>query len=467
MKSSDPCRNLSAVAGTLLILILSACATTPPPPSAEIVEEALSPTTEIPAEFKAKTEAEDSGEVDDGWIATFGDAQLELLVGEAIENNLDLRLSASQVERAAGLARLASAALKPAVGLGGSTGENFSQKEVLSGNSSSAALTMSWEVDLWGKLRQRAAAGEAGLEASTADYEFARQSIAATTAKTWFLATEITQQLDLAEQSVEIFSEVLEIVKTKEEVGQISMQDVYLTSADVASAEDSVQQTSSARESIQRGLEVLLGRYPGAEIETASEQMPVPPPISVGVPSDLVARRPDLLAAEARVRAAFHLTEEARLAKLPSFDLSLSAGYSSLTDFIGQLGAGVVAPLYTGGALEGQLEVANADQKAAVAAYGKAILTAFQDVENAMANERFFAKREELLRRAVDDNQKAYELVFTQYEVGRIEVLNVLQIQARVLAARSALIAIQNERLATRVDLHLALGGSFEEPETE
>ncbi len=193
--------------------------------------------------------------------------------------------------------------------------------------------------------------------------------------------------------------------------------------------------------------------------------MPLPAPKSSTRSSDLIARRPDLQAAEARVRAAFHLSEEARLAKLPSFDLSLSAGYTSLTDFIAQLGAGLTAPLYTGGALEGQIEVATADQKAAVAAYGKAILTAFQDVENAMANERFFAKREELLQRAVDYNQKAYELALAQYEVGRIEVLNVLQIQARVLASKSALIAIQNERLATRVDLHLALGGSFEIPE--
>jgi len=461
MKRIDPCRS-PVIAVSWLLLMLGACATTPPPPPEEIIEQALPATTEIPAEFEAG--AGDSGLVDDGWIATFGDPRLERLVDEAISNNLDLRLAASQVERAAGLARLAGAALKPAVGLGGSAGENWSQKEIFSGTSSKAALTMSWEVDVWGKLRQRAAAGEAGLEASTADFEFARQSIAATTAKTWFLATEITQQLALAEQGVEIFSEILDIVKAKEEVGQISMQDVHLTSADVASAEESVQQARSARESIQRGLEVLLGRYPAAEIETAGEQLPVPPGISVGVPSDLVARRPDLRAAEARVRAAFHLTEEARLAKLPSFDLSLSAGYTSLTDFIGQLGAGVVAPLYTGGALEGQLEVATADQKAAVAAYGKAILTAFQEVENALANERFFATREELLQRAVADNQRAYELALAQYEVGRIEVLNVLQIQARVLAARSALIAIQNERLATRVDLHLALGGSFEDP---
>jgi len=97
-----------------------------------------------------------------------------------------------------------------------------------------------------------------------------------------------------------------------------------------------------------------------------------------------------------------------------------------------------------------------------MAVYGQSVLTAFMEVENAIANERIFTQRLALLEMVVDDNQRAYELAVKQYEVGRIEVLDVLQIQGRVLAARSALIGIQNERLATRIDLHLALGGSFE-----
>lgn len=145
----------------------------------------------------------------------------------------------------------------------------------------------------------------------------------------------------------------------------------------------------------------------------------------------------------------------------PSFNLNLSAGYTSLTDFIGQLTAGIVAPLYTGGALEGQLEVATADQNAAIAAYALSVLNAFTEVENALANERTFARRQQLLEKVVEDNQRAYELARKQYDVGRIEILDVLQIQARVLAARSTFIRIQNERLGARIDLHLALGGSF------
>jgi multidrug efflux system outer membrane protein len=443
-----------------ILLLAAGCATTPAPESEEVLAEALPETTVVPAEFQA--DAVDSGQVDDGWIATFGDDRLIGLVDEAIANNLNLRLAATQVDRAAGLARLAGASLKPMVGLGGSSSETWSDARILEGNSYNAALTMSWEVDVWGKLRQRAAAGEAALAATTADYEYARQSIAATTAKTWFLATEITQQLKLAEESVDIFSDILEIVTTKERVGQVTMQDVYLTGADLSSAEEAVQQATAARDSILRSLEVLLGRYPAADIEAATEQLPLPAAITVGVPADMIERRPDLQAAAARVRAAFFLQEEARLARLPSFDLSLSAGYTSLSDFIGNMTAGIVAPLYTGGALEAQIEIATADQMAVLAAYGQTVLTAFQEVENALANERIFARRQQLLERVVDDNQQAYLLVKKQYEVGRVEVLNVLQIQARVLAAKSALIRIQNERLVARIDLHLALGGGFD-----
>lgn len=446
----------------LVSVLLAGCANMQPPEPKEALAEALPSSTKTPAKFQVNKV--DSGKVAYGWIATFRDAKLNRLVDEAIGNNLNLKIAASQVDRAAGLARLAGSSLKPMVGLGGDATQTFSDKDLLSGDSYSAALAVSWEMDIWGKLAQRAAAGEASFVATSADFEFARQSIAATTAKTWFLATQSTQQLRLAKESVDIYRKVLAIVTAKEKVGQVTMQDVHLTRADLSSAESSVQQATAVRNTILRGLEVLLGRYPGADIKTASRQLSLPRATSVGIPSDLISRRPDLQAAEARVRAAFFLSDEARLAKLPSFDLSLSSSYTSLTDVIGQLTAGIFAPLYTGGALEAKLEVATADQATAIAAYGQSVLTAFMEVENALTNERILARRLVLLKKVVKDNQQAYILVSKQYEVGRIEVLNVLQIQGRVLAARSALIQIQNERLATRIDLHLALGGSFEAP---
>lgn len=442
------------------------CAVKAPPETGVIVDEALPETTEVPEEFSA--EVVDSGEVDDGWLYGFGDPQLEALVDEALANNLNLRIGAAQVDRAAGIARAAGAALKPAIGFAGDISETGGDAAV-SGTSYNASLAVSWELDVWGRVRAQARAGEAAFEATVADFEYARQSIVATLAKTWFLATEARLQRDLAEDAVETFRGILEVVETKEDIGQVTQQDVALARADVAAAEDALRQAQSAYEQVVRGLEVLLGRYPGADLEAADDLIGVPPPIPVGVPSDIIARRPDLRAAEQRVAAAFFQEQEARLARLPRFNLTAGAGIDSgLDDAIANLAAGIVAPIFTGGALQAQVEIASADQEAAMAAYGLTLLNAFEEVETALSNEQLFAQREEFLERVVAENERALEIARVRYDVGQIDLLSVLQMQARVLGARASLIRIRDERLAQRVNLHLALGGSFElDPELE
>ena len=214
------------------------------------------------------------------------------------------------------------------------------------------------------------------------------------------------------------------VVETKQEVGQVTMKDVSLSRADLASAEEALRQAQSAYEQVQRGLEVLLGRYPGAELEAADDLIPVAPPIPVGLPSDIIARRPNLLAAERRVAAAFSLQQEAELARLPSFNLTAAGGIDSgLNDAIGSLVGGVFAPIFTGGALQAQVETATADQQASISAYGQTLLTAFQEVETALSNERLFEERQEFLESVVAENENALELARVQFEVGQIDLL--------------------------------------------
>ena len=170
----------------LLALFLSSCATAPAPSTPEVVEGALPETTRIPEQWSA--EAEDSGYVDDGWIAGFNDPQLEALVEEALANNPNLKIAAAQVDRAAGLARVAGAALKPTVSLAGDIAETGGDSSA-SGTTYSAGIAVSWEADVWGRVRAGASVGEEALAATVADYAFARQSLAAATAKSWFLGT--------------------------------------------------------------------------------------------------------------------------------------------------------------------------------------------------------------------------------------------------------------------------------------
>lgn len=453
------------VALGVCVPLLSGCATKlkEPPTQEEALQDALPETTDVPAEWSSP--AQDTGAVDDGWLESFNDPQLDALVDEALSyQNPNMRILAAQVDRAVAQARLAGSALKPTVSLGADLSGTSGDTPV-SGDSGAVGVAATWEWDVWGRVRAGASAADESLRATVADFEFARQSLVANVAKAWYLATELKLQTQLARDSVEILSRLVELVEKKYEVGQVSMQDVHLARAELSSAEDALRQAVGGQQQAERALELLLGRYPAAAIQTRDELIPVPPPVPVGLPSALIERRPDLIAAERRVAAAFFLTEQARLAKLPRFTLSAGVGGSSdLGDAIGDLAAGLYAPLFTGGALQAQLDSATAEQEAAIAAYGNTVLSAFEEVETALVNEGLLQERGGFLQRAQDENLKAYELAKVQYDVGKIDLLSVLQMQSRWLGSRIGVVRIKNERLAQRINLHLALGGSFEIP---
>jgi len=452
-------------AGALVALcvLIVGCATKlqEAPSEEQVLEDALPDSTEIKLEWAAP--ADDNGQVNDDWLATFNDAQLDALVAEALnEQNPNLRLLAAQLDRAQAVAALAGSSLKPTIAVGGDlsgTGGSNSAGE----GSADAGVGVSWEADVWGRVQAGVNAADENLRASVADFEFARQSLVANVAMSWYLATELRLQAELVQEIVDSLSESVSLVETKEKVGQVSLQDVYLVRADLATAEDALQQAISGQQQIRRALEILLGRYPAGEIATASELVPVPPPIGVGLPVDLLERRPDVIAADRRVASAFFLTEEARLAKLPSFSINATAGGASdVSGLIGDLSLGLVAPLFTGGALEAQLDIATADQEAAIAAYGATVLQALEEVEAGLTNESLLERREMYLSRSVNNNRQAYDLALKQYDVGQIDLLSVLQMQTRWIGARTGLLRVKNARLAERINLHLALGGSFE-----
>ncbi len=449
--------------GVGFCVLIAGCATKleQAPSQEQVLEQALPETTQIRLEWAAP--ADDTGQVDDEWLASFNDPQLDALVVEALnEQNPNLRLLAAQLDRAQAVAALAGSALKPTIAVGGDlsgTGGAASAEH----RSAGAGVAVSWEADVWGRVQAGVNSADENLRASAADFEFARQSLVANVAISWYLATELRLQAELAQEIVNLLSETVNMVEAQQRVGQVSMQDVYLVRADLASAEDALQQAISGQQQIRRALEILLGRYPAGEIETATELVPVPPPIGVGIPANLLERRPDVIAADRRVASAFFLTEEARLAKLPSFSLTASAGGGSdLDGLISNLALGVVAPLYTGGALEAQLDIATADQEAAIAAFGATVLEALEQVEAGLTEEALLERREGFLSRSVDNNKQAYDLAVKQYDVGQIDLLSVLQMQSRWIGARTGLLRIKNARLAERINLHLALGGSFD-----
>jgi len=454
------------------LILVFGCAVKQPSPSEEVLESTLPEATEVPEEF---SEPVDTGYVDDGWLKNFNDNRLEALVAEVLENNQNLQAAAAQVDIAAALAIQAGAALKPTIGLGAGARTADARDLVNPTQASGAFLNVSWELDMWGRIRAGATAAEAAFRATEADFQFARQSLVAQTAKAWFLATQIKAQMDLSREAVDIYAQLVELVETRDKIGKAAAQDLPLARCNLASAQSALRQVRSSYQEILRSLEVLLGRYPSAELEATSTFVAVPPPVPVGLPSELLERRPDLIAAERRVAVAFFGTQEARAARLPRISLTASGGAvnSPLTDIldvgnpVGGLGVDLFAPLYAGGALQAGVEIADAQQRAVTALYAQAALRAFQEVEIALTNETLFKERESYLQAAVNEGKEAYRITEAQYKIGRVDLLSLLQTQARLLSVRSSLFAARNERLSERVNLHLALGGSFESGQSE
>jgi outer membrane protein TolC len=214
---------------------------------------------------------------------------------------------------------------------------------------------------------------------------------------------------------------------------------------------------------------VLLGRYPAAELGAPAQFVNLAETVPAGLPSDLLERRPDVIAAQKRISAAFSRVKEAQMARLPKITLSGSGSDLTSDLFVLQdrdnpvwsAGGSVLAPLFTGGALKGQVEVRTAEQKQAIAQYVQTALKAFADVENALSNEQALQERETILASAVSDAKRALELSETRYRVGAGDLRSVEQQQLTYRQARMTLLRVQSERRVQRVNLHLALGGDF------
>ncbi|MEN8141012.1 MAG: TolC family protein [Thermodesulfobacteriota bacterium] len=414
-----------------------------------------------PEEFGAMVE---EGPVDDGWLRDFHDPILEKLVQEALANNPGLNIAQARVEKARGLTRLAGANLKPTVALGGGYRDVKHEGAGSARGGGGAGLGVSWEADVWGRIRSGIAGVEEEEGATVADYQFARQSLAAAVAQGWFRAISSKLLQGFADEVVTLQQQALKITQAKYDIGQGTKRDIHLAKAAVAAAREASVKAGSGHENSLRSLELLLGRYPAADLKAADRLLAVPPPVPSGIPSEILERRPDLVAAEHQVAAAFYRQREAELLHLPRFSFSFGVGLNTINDAIAGLTAGIMAPLYTGGAIEGQVETATAAQQEAIALYAQAALNAFEEVERALAAEGDLLRQEEYLHSEVEENQQAYKESRQQYEIGQIDYLDVLAVQNLWISSRIAAVNIGAQRLINRVQLHLALGGSFAEP---
>jgi NodT family efflux transporter outer membrane factor (OMF) lipoprotein len=408
-----------------------------------------------------------AGTVADNWLSEFREPQLNDLVNEAIAYNADLRIAAARVDAAVAYLAAAQSPIWPQVNLVARGGGKMSGD---SSGLSGIGLFASWELDVWGRVRSVARATELQYESAQLDAEYARQSIAALTAKGWILAIEARLQKAQAEASLQAALELGSLARDRLRVGSGDEFDVSTAQAYVESLRDTVQSLDLAYANALRALETLVGRYPAAAVAVAGALPAWPGEIPAGIPSELLERRPDVVAAERRVAAAFYRVEEAKAARLPR--ITLVANFTSLSSELFLLkprdnplfsaGAGLVQPLFLGGLLQSQVDVRTAEQQIAIAEYGKLGVRVFGEVEGALNATTTAGQREQILIRALRENERALQLANIRFSVGSTDLQGVRQQQIAVYAARVALLRMQSERLVQRVNLHLALGGSFE-----
>lgn len=433
------------------------------------------------------------GELTGDWVSAFNDAALQDLIVEALTNNNDLRAAAANLTQARARARISRADLLPTVGANFSASRNAividptsaAQAGASGGgtgggapadadkrlwiNNYSLGGQVSWEIDIWGRLLDETRASYQDAAAAYADLAGAELSIAARTAQAWFSLIEARQQRELAERDVIARDSNLRVTDRRYERGVASSLDVRLSRSALGTSRANLALRQRLENEASRSLEVLLGRYPAAELE-ATDALPLLPALDgAGAPGDILARRPDLVAAEARMNAMGLRSRAARKQLLPQFTLTSQVNtsgpqFADLVDakrLAGNLIGGVFQPLFQGGRLKYNSERARADAEASVFNYVQTVLGAYEEAENAIAAETLLAAREDALRLAFEEAAAAEELTERRYSSGAATIFNLLDAQTRRISAESQYIQAKQQRVSNRVQLYLAVGGDF------
>ena len=416
---------------------------------------------------------------EDGWVADFKDDSLETLITEALEHNYNLKAAAARVEAAHASFQSANAGWKPTLNLSQNDSRTKTVFNPFAGtlqsryiNRFDLGVNLSWELDVWGRLRSQSRAALADLEAAETVYMSAYLSLAANTAGAWFNLVESELQVRLNEETLESFEANLQVVEESFRRGIPNRAlDVRLTRANVESARSNLALRKRQRDAAKRALETILGRYPSAEMEVTSDLPSLENTVPTGLPSELLLRRPDILTAERQLAAATERLKASKRSLLPSIRLTSSAGTTSneLADLLDperlamSLAGSLSQPLYQGGRLRANIRLSDARVKEAMAQFSQRVLTAFQEVETLLAAESFLLEQETALRASTTESIEAETLAKEQYERGLVDIITVLESERRAFNARSSLLNLSNLRLQNRLDLYLALGGHFSE----
>ena len=449
--------------GILLVLSLGACALTrsplPPPPA-------------MPAGWAESAAAGASLPAADWW-RSFGSEELSALVNAALAANPDIGIAAERVRQAEAQTRIAGAPLFPQLNFSADTSLRVTKPDGgrwTTSEASGATFSASYEIDLWGGNAASLRAAEFTLRASRFDAETVRLTLVAGVANGYFQLLSLRGRLAIARENLEIAERVFKVVDARVRNGAATKLDLARQQSAVLSLRASIPPLELQERQTLYALAILTGRAPlGFAPASASLAGLAVPSVAPGLPSELLLRRPDLANAEAQLASANANIVAARAALLPSISLSGSLGLASnvLLNFLSaptvalSLGASLLQPIFDGGRLRGQLEVATSRERELVEAYRKAVLAALADVEVALAAGGRTAEQELLQAQVLEQARIALRLAEVRYREGVDDLLFLLDAQRTLFQAEDQLAQVRLARLQASVNLYKALGGGW------
>ena len=438
------------------------------------------PQTTMPANWAGLTpsaSAQPSPAVTDlaRWWKSFGDPTLSSLVERAVQSNLDVRQAQSRLVQSRASRGVAVAGLGPSAGVSaGFTRTRNGGGPKLINNLYQAGLDASWEIDVFGGVRRNVEASTADIQAAQEDLRNTLVTLTAEVALDYIDLRGFQQEIAIAQENLKSQQHTADLTRKKQLGGLVGALDVANADALVATTAAQIPVLRTSAQQTIYSLSLLLGREPGAllrELTPVANIPSVPPTGSLGVPSSLLRRRPDIRRAEAQIHAATARIGVATAALFPTFNLngsfsfqdSKTNGWLDWRNRIWSFGPSASWTFFNSGANLWGIQIQNALTQQALLTYEQAVLTAMQDVENALVASANEQEHRKALMQAVAANQKAVELATQLYAQGQTDFLNVLDAQRSLYSSQDALVQSTRDVSTDMVALYKALGGGWTE----
>jgi len=390
-----------------------------------------------------------------------GSDELNRLIDNVLAQNLDLEAALHRIEQARAQAKVAAAPLYPTINASGTAAHTF--QDPTDKSAAGGGANISYEVDLWGKNRNQAQSADYRIDASQFDREALRLVVTADATNFYSQILSLNDRVQIAEFNLKNAEDILRIVEARFNAGGVSGLEVSQQRVAVNNFRTALTSLIEQRSTTANALAILLGLAPqDLATPTASLVSLKLPAVNLTPPSTLLTARPDIESAEAGLRAANADIGAARAAFFPSLTLSAStviaAGFGGPAAAASSIASSLLAPIFTGGQLTGNLENVTARQKELAANYQKTVLTAFQEVEDALAGLKGANERALIARSSVTESQNAYNIAKAQFDAGAIDYLNLLDTQRSLYLAQDSEIAIAQAQLQSFVQLRKAMG---------